>query len=101
MAESNAFAEVMTSNPKLLTITHEHDEGFTFYHLLVPNDYEVPKGTVGGDAPVDDDPELWEKIQVFIRMLDIDFDEDSDNEFLWCSEEAGENIKIVGKKDLP
>lgn len=88
------------SNHKMLTFTHEHGEGFNYYHVVLPQDYEAPKGTIGGDAPVDDNPEQWEKYQMFIDLLGIEFDPESDDEFLWCSEEPVSGIKMASESDL-
>lgn len=88
------------SNHKMLTFTHQHSEGFTYYHIVLPQDCDAPKGTIGGDLAVDEMPELWEKYQIFIELLDIEFDPEGEGECLWCSEEPVSGIKVASENDL-
>lgn len=101
MTAPNSFVEVMTNNPKLLTFHHEHDGGFNHYHVVVPGDYEAPKGTIGNQPEEDEDPDTLEKYLHFVKRLEIPFDLGEEGEFLWCSEAPMESIQVLSKKDLP
>lgn len=80
---------------KMLVFTHECDEGFNQYLVIVPKAYEAPQGTMGGEQPVEDTPEMWEKYDFFRDMLNIPFDKEDPEHFLWCSEESIHELPVV------
>lgn len=85
---------------KMLTFTHQCDEGFNVYAIVVPADYEAPEGTMGGEELVEDHPETWAKYKRFVDLLEIPFDETDSEHFLWCHEDPLSDIKIASADDL-
>lgn len=85
---------------KLLTFTHENREGFSYYHAMVPSHFTPPQGTIGGEQDVEETPELWAEYKRFIDLLDINFDPEDSNDFLWCSEDAAVDIAMIDESLL-
>jgi len=96
MSSVNIGSELPTlKDKKMLIVTHQHSGGFETYLMVVPGDFEAPKGTIGGDESVGEHPDLWEKYQLLISYLGINFDAEDSGDFLWCSEESFSDIKVL------
>lgn len=82
------------------TFTHEHRGGITVYTAIVPESTTLPMCTIGGECPVDDEPEEWALYQTFIKLLGISFDENDEQDFLTCSSEPVLKASVLSASEI-